>query len=235
MPRAIRARFARGHDTSLLAPLEKTSRRFPAHYCWPVKDTVAAFAVALSVLSVVPYVIGMLRGKIRPHAFSWLVWATTTAIAFAGQLAGQGGLIGASVTGASALVSAAISAHAFWRGDRSYVLLDWVSLAGAGLSLVAWVLAGGPLAAVILICVVDAFGAVPTIRKAYVRPREEGISNYLLSSVKWALSFYTLNRLSVVTIAFPAATIAVNAAILTVVLSRRRLSEGEPVTSGALD
>src|SRR5438477_1420764 len=101
-----------------------------------MKELASGAAVAIAVFGTGPYVVGMLRGRIRPHAFTWLVWTVTTMIAFAGQLVGNGG-IGAAAAGASALVGVAISGYAFWRGERSYTRLDWLCLAGAATALVA--------------------------------------------------------------------------------------------------
>jgi hypothetical protein len=190
-----------------------------------MKELASGAAVAITVFGTVPYAIGMTRGQIRPHAFTWLVWTATTLIAFVGQLVGGGG-IGAAAAGASALVGMAISGYAFWRGDRSYTQLDWLCLAGASVALVAWAVSGSPLTAVILIAVVDAIGAVPTIRKAFLKPYEEGISPFILANLKWLLAIYALDHLNALTLLFPATTTAVNTAIISVVLVRRAQLQG---------
>ena len=51
-----------------------------------MQELASGVAVAITVFGTVPYAIGMLRGQIRPHAFTWLVWTVTTLIAFVGQL-----------------------------------------------------------------------------------------------------------------------------------------------------
>jgi hypothetical protein len=185
-----------------------------------MKELAAGAAVAITVVGSGPYLIGTLRGRIRPHAFTWLIWSVTTLIAFLGQLAGGGG-IGAAAAGASACVGIVIGGYAFWRGDRSYTRLDWLCLTGASVALVAWAFTGGPLTALILIALVDAAGAVPTIRKAFLKPHEEGISPFVLANVKWLLAIYALDHLNALTLLFPATTAAVNTAIITVVLVRR--------------
>ena len=82
------------------------------------------------------------------------------------------------------------------RGDRSYTKLDWLCLATASVALVAWAFSGSALTAVILIAIVDAIGAVPTIRKAFVKPYEEGISPFILANLKWLFSIYALEHLN---------------------------------------
>jgi hypothetical protein len=195
-----------------------------------MKELASGVAVAITVFGTGPYLIGMLRGRIKPHAFTWLVWTVTTLIAFVGQLVGGGG-IGAAAAGASALVGVVISGYAFWRGDRSYTRLDWLCLAGAAVALVAWAFAGGPLAALILIALVDAIGAVPTIRKSFVKPYEEGVSPFILANLKWLLAIYSLDRLNALTLLFPATTTAVNTAIIGVVLVRRAQLRGASVAA----
>src|SRR6476620_2187857 len=74
----------------------------------------SGLAVAITVFGTLPYAVGMLRGRIRPHAFTCLIWTVTTLIAFIGQLVGGGG-IGAAAAGASALVGLLIGGYAFWR------------------------------------------------------------------------------------------------------------------------
>jgi hypothetical protein len=78
---------------------------------------------------------------------------------------------------------------------------------------------------------VDAIGAVPTIRKAFVKPDEEGISPFILANAKWLLAIYALDHLNALTLLFPATTTAVNTAIITVVLVRRAQVQRRGATS----
>lgn len=185
-----------------------------------MKELASAVAVVLAVFGTAPYLVGTLRGRIKPHAITWFVWTVTTSIAFAGQLVGGGG-VGAAPAGASAVIGVAITGHAYSRGDRSYTRLDRLCLAGALIALLSWALAGDPMVALILIALVDVIGAVPTIRKALAEPRQEGVSPFLLANVKWLLVLCALDRLNVLTLLFPATTSAVNTVIIAVVLIRR--------------
>ena len=185
-----------------------------------MKAIASGVAVAITLFGTGPYVLGMVRGRIRPHAVTWLVWSVTTFIAFVGQLTGGGGL-GSAAAGASAVVGLAISGYAYCRGDRSYNRLDRLCLVGASVALVGWALAGGPLTAVVLVALVDVIAAVPTLRKAFADPHREGISPFVLANVKWLLAISALDHLNALTLLFPATTTAVNTAIIAVVLTRR--------------
>lgn len=48
-------------------------------------------AVVIGIVSYIPYITNIFRGKTKPHAFSWLVWAVLTGIAFAAQIVENGG------------------------------------------------------------------------------------------------------------------------------------------------
>src|SRR4051794_1720872 len=185
-----------------------------------MKGFAAGAAVAITLFGTGPYLVGTLRGRIRPHAVTWFIWAVTTLIAFGGQLKGGGGW-GAAAAGVSAGVGIVICSVAFRRGDRAYTRLDGLCLLGALIALLGWTFAGGPLVAVILIALVDVIGAVPTLCKSFTTPSEEGVSPFVLANAKWLLTLGALDHLNLMTLLFPATTTTVNTAIIGMVLIRR--------------
>ena len=50
------------------------------------KTILGIIAVIIALAGYVPYFRDIFRGKTKPHAFSWLVWASLTGIAFFGQI-----------------------------------------------------------------------------------------------------------------------------------------------------
>ena len=61
------------------------------------KTTISILAIMLTFIGYAPYLHDLIKQKIRPHIFSWLIWALVTLIIFALQInAGAG--IGAFVT-----------------------------------------------------------------------------------------------------------------------------------------
>jgi hypothetical protein len=64
------------------------------------KTVLGAAASVMTLVGYAPYLRNTLAGRTRPHALSWLVWCSITAIAFAGQLVEKAGP-GSSVTGVS--------------------------------------------------------------------------------------------------------------------------------------
>lgn len=182
---------------------------------------LGVIATVMALVSYVPYIRDMVSGRTKPHAFTWLVWATLTAIAFAGQTADNAGP-GSWVTGFTALVSFGIFAVALRHGEKEIVPLDWISLAAAGLGLVLWALTDQPLLAVVLITVIDALGFVPTFRKSYSRPFEETAVTYAISGLKFVVAILALENLSLVTWLYPASLVLMNGLFVGMVLTRRR-------------
>ncbi len=196
-----------------------------------MKDLSSLIAVILSFAITVPYLVGMRRGHIKPHAFSWLIWGLSTLIAFAGQLAAHGG-IGAAATGSSSAICLGIGFYALAKGDRDFNRFDWFCFVVAALSLLAWYLTHSPLGAIILISLVDVVGGIPTIRKGHAKPYEEGISPFVLSTIKWLFAIYAFAQLNLTTLLFPIATTAVNTAIIaTVLVQRSRVSKPLPASA----
>jgi len=82
-----------------------------------MKTALGIIATVMAFVSYIPYIRNMLSGKTKPHAFSWLVWGTLTAIAFVGQVS-KGAGPGAWVTGFTACVSFFIFVTALRTGEK---------------------------------------------------------------------------------------------------------------------
>jgi uncharacterized membrane protein YhfC len=185
------------------------------------RDAIGIAATAIALISYIPYFRDIIARRTRPHAFTWLIWGTLTAIAFVGQLVGHAGP-GAWVTAFTALVCLVIAGIAVFDGERDIMRLDWIAFAGAGIALICWFLTRGPLLSVILITVIDNLGFVPTLRKSYERPYEETMSTYAMSGLKWILGLIALERFTVTTALFPLAIVIASWLFVVMLLIRRR-------------
>jgi len=184
------------------------------------KTVLGIIAVVISIFGYVPYFRDILSGKTKPHAFSWLVWGVLNAIAFAGQIHGKGGA-GTWAVGLTAVALCAIFILALIKGEKNIKPFDWLCLSGAGIALVLWFLTSQPLPSIILITVVDAFGFLPTIRKAYAKPRQETLITYEINTVKYLLVVLALQNYSLVTTLFPLAVATMNALFVGMLILRR--------------
>jgi hypothetical protein len=153
------------------------------------------------------------------------VWGVLTGIAFVAQVTSKGGF-GTWVTGFTAFICVLIFLLALWRGTKDFPLTDWLALAGAGLALLLWLITNGPLAAVILITLIDMIGFIPTFRKSYSKPSEETLFTYMLSGLKFILGILALQHFSTVTILYPASLVLTNGIFVLMVTARRRQLAG---------
>lgn len=185
------------------------------------KDTLGFSATILAFISYIPYLRDIFSGSTKPHAFSWLIWGSLTAIGFAGQVADSAGA-GAWVTGFTALVAFFIFAVSLIKGERNIVLADWLCLLGAVIALALWAITKGPLLSVILITIIDALGFFPTFRKSYSKPYEETLSTYLLSGLKFVIAFFALTNVSLVTYLYPFSLVLMNWAFVIMLMLRRK-------------
>lgn len=184
------------------------------------KLILAIIAVVIGFVGYVPYFRNIIRGKTKPHAFSWLIWGILTGIAFVGQVVSNGGF-GTWVTGFTAVICIIIFLFALYRGTKDFPLVDWLSLLGAGVALLLWAVTRSPLAAIILITIIDMLGFIPTFRKSYFRPHEETAFTYSMSGIKFIFGIAALRELSLVTVLYPASLVFTNGAFVLMVYIRR--------------
>lgn len=187
-----------------------------------LQTSLGIAATVLGAYGYYPYIRDILQGRTKPHAFSWLVWGTMTAIGFAAQLA-EGGGAGAWVTGFTAAATLSIFLLALRSGERRITRSDWTCLGGAGAALALWAVTDDPLLSVVLITLIDALGTVPTFRKSYHRPFEETVSTYVIGGVKFVLATAALDAWNVTTVLYPMSVVLSNAAFVMMVMVRRRV------------
>ena len=185
------------------------------------KEIIGVTAIAITFVGYIPYFRDIFRGKTKPHAFSWLVWGILNAIAFAGQISDNGGP-GTWAVGLTAAALFAIFGLALFKGEKNIKPFDWFCLASAGIALVPWLLTSEPLLSVILITIIDLFGFLPTVRKAYKKPHQETLSTFILNTLKYFLIVLALRQYTFVTTLFPAAVALMNGLFVAMLLVRRR-------------
>lgn len=185
------------------------------------KTALGLIAVIISFFGYIPYFRDILSGKTKPHAFSWLVWGVLNGIAFAGQVHGNGGA-GTWAVGLTAVVLIAIFILSLFKGEKNIKPFDWICLSSAALALALWFITSQPLPSIILITIVDMFGFLPTVRKAYVKPRQETLVTYEINSVKYILVVLALKTYTLVTTLFPLAVAVMNTVFVAMLIIRRR-------------
>ncbi len=191
-----------------------------------IKVLFSIAATTIAVVSYVPYIRDILRGKTKPHAFSWLVWSLLAYIVGIAQLTNGGGL-GSLVALTTATIALYI-AFAAWTKHRQLITRsDWFYFVAALLAIPIWLLTDNPLFSIILVSAIDLAAFIPTFRKSYHLPYSETLSQSYLSTLKHILTIVAQQQYSWVTILFPL-SLAITTAIFTAMLVVRRAVVSPP-------
>ena len=153
-------------------------------------------SVAFAAVSLVPYFISTLRGRTKPHVFTWVIWTLLTAMAFMVQFKSGAGP-GAWATAFSAVSCIFILLASFRYGEKIITRSDWATFLAA-------------------------LGYYPTCRKSWHKPFEEMWQSHGLSAIKHILSLLALSTWSIATAFYPAGLVLMNLILISIILVRRR-------------
>ena len=186
------------------------------------KSWLSLVAIALTLTAFLPYILSIIRGRVRPHMFSWVIWGITTCVVFFAQLQGKGG-VGAWPIGVSGSITLFIALLAYLkRADTTITRTDWVFFLAALSSLPFWYFTADPLWAVVILTTVDLFGFGPTIRKAWTFPYSESQLFFALFTTRNLIVVLALEHYSVTTVLFPAVMAIACIGLMAMVAYRRR-------------
>ena len=187
------------------------------------KEFLSAIAILITLIAFAPYIYAILKNTIKPHVFSWFIWGATTFVVFLAQLQGNAG-VGAWAIGVSGIITIFIALLAYWkRADVAITRTDWWFLFAAMFSLPLWYATSDPLAAVVVLTVVDALGFGPTLRKVYAAPRSESLMFFALFALRNTIVVLALEHYSVTTVLFPAVMAAACVLVIVIMYYRRHI------------
>lgn len=186
------------------------------------KETLGSIAVALTFVAFAPYIYSTLKGSVRPHVFSWVIWALTTTVVFLATVADNGGA-GAWAIAASGGITGLVALLAYLkRSDINISKSDWAVFILALTALPAWYFTASPLHAVIILTFVDLLGFIPTLRKSYHQPYSESLLFFGLFISRTLLVILALENYSLTTLLFPCTITFLSFLIAGVVIVRRK-------------
>lgn len=186
------------------------------------KNLLGIIATTLVFIGYIPYLRDVIKGKTKPHLYSWFLWALVTTIAFALQVSGGAGS-GAFVTLAAALMCFVVIVLGFIQKSKiKIVKMDTVFLILACISLGLWLIAKQPIFSAVLATIVDLFGFAPTIRKSWDNPHSETLSFYYLNTLRFGLAVVALQKYSIVTAFYPISWLIANGVFAVMLVIRRK-------------
>lgn len=192
-----------------------------------MKQFLSGIAIALTFIAFIPYIRSILKDEIKPHVFSWVIWASVTFIVFFAQLSDGGGA-GAWPIGISGLITLYVAVLAYSKKSNLMITKkDWLFFSVAMTALPFWYFTSNPLWAVAILTTVDLIGFAPTFRKSYHQPYEEQLLFFVLMASRNLISIVALENYSLTTILFPAATAFACILFIQMVIVRRNFIKRE--------
>lgn len=193
---------------------------------------VTAFLIALSSLflvsSVIPYLIGVIRGKTKPRIVSWFIWGLLAAIASAASFA-DNQLPSGFLLLTGAIQCSLVVILGFKNGDRHFEMLDVMCFIGAMMGLVLWLVFNSPAITIIATITIDLLGTIPTAKHAWQKPHEETLITFILGALGAGITAAIVDGWSIMSAAYPV-YLFVAQAIITglIIFSPHRRRKGEP-------
>lgn len=185
-----------------------------------MKETIAIVAAFMAVIGNVPYLIDVLKKKIKPHPYTWLVWSIVSAVTFFGQVA-KGAGVGAIPTGVAEIFTVIIFFFSLRYGFKNIQKRDTVFLIIALLGLVPWLLTKDPTISVIIVVSIDLIAFIPTIRKTAEHPKTESPALYSMNVARHTLSLFSLEAYNIATTLHSITMIIVNS-LMTYLMVRKK-------------
>lgn len=195
-----------------------------------IKNVLGIIATFLVFIGYIPYIRDIVRGKTKPHIYSWFLWCFVTSIAFALQISDGAGT-GAFVTLAAALMCLVVIIVGFvYKAKVEIKKIDTVFFLFAFVALGVWVLAKQPILSAILTVLIDLLGFAPTVRKSWNQPFTETLSFYYLNSLRFGLAVIALQKYSLITALYPISWLVANSIFaLVLVVRQKQVGEKEMV------
>ncbi len=177
---------------------------------------------AIALLCCVPYVRDIYKGKTKPHVFSWFLWGVITATVFIVQKEGRSGA-GSWVTAMACVASFFVAFLGFFKGEKKFLLVDWICFFGALFGIILWVFTKQPLSAVVILTLTDGVAYIPTFKKGFSKPFEETLSTWILSALQFIIALFAFDVFSFLNLFYPVALIVMNITFVTLLLIRRKI------------
>jgi hypothetical protein len=191
-----------------------------------IKTTLAIIASLLAFVGNVPYLIDVIKQKVKPHPYTWFVWTIVSCIVFFGQLA-KGAGVGAIPTAAAEIFTVIIFLFSLRYGFKHVTRTDTIFLIIALLGIIPWLITKDPTVSVIIAVSIDFIGFMPTLRKTWQHPETEMPLLYGMNVLRHILMLFSLQAYNIATMLHSIVMIVTNSIMTAFIMIPRKLSENK--------
>lgn len=173
-----------------------------------------------TVVSTIPYIIGIIRGTTKPRVVTWFIWSVLTGIG--GVASYVDGQIPTTILMFFATLETLLIVILGWKhGDRKIERLDSVSLVSAVIGIILWQIFNSPAIAVLAIVTIDLVGGVPTLVHSWAKPYEETLVTFFLAFLGALCTIFAVTEWKITSIAYPLYLVGINFLYVIVLIVRR--------------
>ena len=184
-----------------------------------ITNVLVFISSALLIIGILPYLIGVIKGKTKPRVVSWIIWSSLTGIACAAALA-ERQYPTAILLLFSSLGTLLVVLFGWKRGDKKIERIDIVCFVGAIVGIVLWQIFNSPAIATLAMIAIDLTGGIPTLLHAWKKPHEEAWITFLLSFIGALCTLFTVSDWRITAFAFPLYLVVINIAFTLVIVLR---------------
>ncbi len=186
-----------------------------------MQEVFVAAAVVLALVGNAPYLRDVIKNRIQPHPYTWLVWSIVSGVTFFGQVA-KGGGMGSIPTGVAEMLTIIIFIFSLRYGFRNIQKRDTYFLIIALLGLIPWAMTNDPTISVITVVSIDVIAFLPTLRKTWKLPKTEIPILYAMNVLRHVLTLFSLDAYNIATTLHSIAMIIINSIMTLFILAPRR-------------
>jgi hypothetical protein len=191
-----------------------------------LKTTLAIIASLLAFVGNIPYLIDVIKQKVKPHPYTWFVWTIVSCIVFFGQLA-RGAGVGAIPTAAAEIFTVIIFLFSLRYGFKHVTRTDTIFLIIALLGIIPWIITKDPTVSVIIAVSIDFIGFMPTLRKTWQHPETEMPLLYSMNVLRHILMLFSLQAYNIATMLHSIVMIVTNSIMTAFIIIPRKLSKNK--------
>ncbi len=186
-----------------------------------LKIIISIIAIILTFIGYGVYIRDILKGKIKPHTFTFLIWGVASTITWALQVYGGAG-VGAWITFVVSAICIFIFFLCLKYGEKRITSLDVLFFFLSLFALFLWLVVKQPVWSIILLVASDLLGFAPTIRKSWNKPHEEGLFTWELTAFRHALGIIALEKFNILILLYPVAWTIANLLFSIFIIVRRK-------------
>ena len=189
-----------------------------------MKEILVFIAVIFAIIGNIPYLRDVIKGKAKPHPYTWLVWSIVSLTMFFGQMV-KGAGIGVIPTGVAEFFTIIIFFFSLRYGFKNITKKDTMFLIIALLGLIPWILTKDPTISVIIVVSIDVVAFIPTLRKTWHFPSTETPMLYSMNVARHILTLFSLQAYNIATTLHSIVMIVTNSLMTFFIIRKNKKSK----------